>query len=305
MSWSFTTGVIPVTSAPTHTATYPANTTAVCSITPQLATTFSEPMDASTINTRTFTLKQGTTPVAGTVSYSGITATFTPAGNLAPLTTYTATISTGAKDLAGNALAADFVWSFTTGVAPDTTAPTVSATVPANTASGVGLSGQIASTFSEAMDASTINTSTFTLKQGTTPVAGTVNYSGVTATFTPAGNLAPLTTYTATISGARDLAGNALAANYVWSFTTGVAPDTTAPTVSATVPANTASGVGLSAQIASTFSEAMDAATINTSTFTLKQGTTPVAGTVNYTGITAIFAPAANLAPLTTYTARI
>src|SRR5437867_1643367 len=237
MSWSFTTGVIPVTSAPTHTATYPANTTAVCSITPQLATTFSEPMDASTINTRTFTLKQGTTPVAGTVSYSGITATFTPAGNLAPLTTYTATISTGAKDLAGNALAADFVWSFTTGVAPDTTAPTVSATVPANTASGVGLSGQIASTFSEAMDASTINTSTFTLKQGTTPVAGTVSYSGITATFTPAGNLAPLTTYTATISGARDLAGNALADDFVWSFTTGVAPDTTAPAVSATVPA--------------------------------------------------------------------
>src|SRR5437667_9017174 len=145
----------------------------------------------------------------------------------------------------------------------------------------------------------------FTLEQGTTPVAGTVSYSGITATFTPGGNLAPLTTYTATISGARDLAGSALAANYIWSFTTGVAPDTTAPTVSATVPANTASGVGLSAQIASTFSEAMDAATINTSTFTLKQGTTPVAGTVNYTGITAIFAPAANLAPLTTYTARI
>src|SRR5207253_3203126 len=144
-----------------------------------------------------------------------------PGGNLAPLTTYTATISTGAKDLAGNALADDFVWSFTTGVARNSAAATVSATVPANSASGVGLSAQIATTFSEAMDASTINTTTFTLKQGTTPVAGTVSYSGITATFTPAGNLAPLTTYTATISGARDLAGNALAADYVWSFTTG------------------------------------------------------------------------------------
>src|SRR2546425_1038839 len=88
-------------------------------------------MDASTINTSTFTLKQGTTPVAGTVSYSGVTATFTPAANLAPLPTYTATISTGTKDLAGNALASDMSWSFTTGVIPDTTAPTVSATVPA------------------------------------------------------------------------------------------------------------------------------------------------------------------------------
>src|SRR5439155_1020637 len=158
-------------------------------------------------------------------------------------------------------------------------------------------------TFSEAMDASTINTSTFTLKQGTTPVAGTVNYSGVTATFTPAGNLAPLTTYTATISGARDLPGTALAANYVCSFTTDVAPDTTAPFLTVTRPANADTNVALTATIPSTFSEAMDASTINTSTFTMKQGTTPVAGTVSYVDGTATFTPAGNLAPLTTYTA--
>src|SRR6266571_1062246 len=238
MSWSFTTGVIPDTTAPTVSATVPANATTGVGITAQLATTFSEPMDASTINTSTFTLKQGTTPVAGTVSYSGVTATFTPTGNLAPLTTYTATISTGARDLAGNALAADLVWSFTTGIIPDTTVPTVSATVPANLATGVAISSQIASTFSEPMDASTISTATFTLKQGTTSVAGTVSYSGVTAIFTPAGNLAPLTTYTATIStGAKDLSGNALTSDMSWSFTTGVAPDTTAPVLAATGPA--------------------------------------------------------------------
>src|SRR5256885_12444904 len=144
-----------------------------------------------------------------------------------------ATLTTATSDLAGNALAADLIWIFTTGVIPDTTAPSVSATVPANLATGVAISSQIASTFSEPMDASTISTATITLKQGTTPVAGTVSYSGVTATFTPAGNLAPLTTYTATINtGAKDLAGNALAADFVWSFTTGATPDTTAPTLS-------------------------------------------------------------------------
>jgi len=90
------------------------------SISSQITGTFSEAMDASTINTSTFTLKRGTTPVAGTVTYSGVTASFTPAGNLAPLTTYTATISTGAKDLAGNALTADFSWSFTTVSSPAT-----------------------------------------------------------------------------------------------------------------------------------------------------------------------------------------
>src|SRR5207249_3530266 len=126
------------------------------------------------------------------VSYAGVTATFTPASTLAPLTTFTATVTTGAKDLAGNALATGFSWSFTTGATPDTTRPTVSATVPANADTGVAISGKIAVAFSEAMDPLTITPVTFTLKQGTTAVAGTVTYAGVTATFTPASALAPL-----------------------------------------------------------------------------------------------------------------
>src|SRR2546427_279307 len=194
MSWSFTTGLIPDPTAPTVSATVPANATTGVGITAQLATTFSEPMDASTINTSTFTLKQGTTPVAGTVSYSGVTATFTPAANLAPLTPYTVTISTGTKDLAGNALSTDMSWSFTTGVAPDTTAPILSAIGPANADTNVPLNETITASFNEAMDASSIDTTTFTLTQGTTVVAGTVSYTNGTAIFTPAGILAPLTT---------------------------------------------------------------------------------------------------------------
>src|SRR5206468_3879987 len=142
-------------------------------------------------------------------------------------TTFTATVTTGARDLAGNALATDFGWSFTTGATPDTTVPTVSFIVPANAPTGVSISGNIAATFSEAMDSSTITPGTFTLKQGTTAVAGTVSYAGVTATFTLLGALATLTTFTATVTtGARDLAGNALAADFSWSFTTGATPDT-------------------------------------------------------------------------------
>src|SRR5205823_5125465 len=99
-----------------------------------IAAFFSEPMDPLTATTVTFILKQGTTPVAGTVTYAGVTATFNPLNNLAPNTTYTATITTGAKDLAGNALPGNFVWNFTTGATLDTTAPTVSSTVPANAA---------------------------------------------------------------------------------------------------------------------------------------------------------------------------
>src|SRR6185436_19031912 len=137
--------------------------------------------------------KQGTTAVAGTVSYAGVTATFTPAGNLAPLTAYAATIGTGAKDLAGNALAADFSWSFTTGATPDTTAPTVSATVPANAATAVPINQTINATFSEAMDPLTISTASLRLTgPGGIAVTGTVAYDVSTriATLNPVGNLA-------------------------------------------------------------------------------------------------------------------
>src|ERR1700745_1092602 len=105
--------------------------------------TFSEAMDPLTTTTVTFTLKQGTTPVLGTVTYAGVTATFNPLSALAPNTTYTATITTGAMDLAGNALANSFVWSFTTGATLDTTAPTVSFTVPANAAGDVPINQNI------------------------------------------------------------------------------------------------------------------------------------------------------------------
>jgi hypothetical protein len=52
--------------------------------------------------------------VSGIVSYAGLTASFDPASDLAVNTTYTARITTGAKDLAGNPLQNDFVWDLTT-----------------------------------------------------------------------------------------------------------------------------------------------------------------------------------------------
>lgn len=103
----------------------------------------------------------------------------------------------------------------------DTTAPTVSSTNPANGATGVAV---ITASFSEAMSAASITTTTFTLTgPGATPVAGTVAYNATTnmARITPTASLALGTTYTATVTtGAKDAAGNGLAANHVWTFTT-------------------------------------------------------------------------------------
>jgi hypothetical protein len=218
-------------------------------------------------------------------------------------------MTTGAKDLAGNALAANFVWTFTTGATPDTTAPTVVATVPANAATGVAVNHTVTAAFSEAMDPLTISTATFTVKQGTTAVLGTVSYAGLIATFTPGIALAPLTAYTASLTtGARDLAGNALFTAFSWSFTTGATPDTTAPSVSATVPANGTTAVPINQTINATFSEPMDPLTITTASLRLiGPGGTLVTGTVAYdvSSRIATLNPVSNLAPNSVYTATI
>ena len=107
------------------------------------------------------------------------------------------------------------------GPSADTTAPTVLSTNPINGATGMAL---INVTFSEAMSAATISQTSFTVKgPGTTSVGGFVSYDAENhrATFVPNNNLALATVFTATITGiAKDQSGNALASDYVWSFTT-------------------------------------------------------------------------------------
>jgi hypothetical protein len=113
----------PSTPAPTAVNTpSPSNSATNVARNTDLTVTFAQAMDTSTINGTTFTVKQGSTPVAGTVSYSGTTATFNPTNPLAAATTYTATVSTGAKTASGTALTSPIVWSFTTGGSTSTLA---------------------------------------------------------------------------------------------------------------------------------------------------------------------------------------
>jgi hypothetical protein len=304
--WSFTTGNAPDTTAPFVVFTSPVDGDNGVAININLAATFSESMDAATINTTTFTLKQGATTISGVVALAGTVATFIPNIALAPNAVFTATITTGSKDLAGNALVANEVWSFTTGNAPDTTAPFVVFTSPVDGDNGVAININLAATFSESMDAATINTTTFTLKQGATTISGVVTLAGTVATFNPNVDLATNSVFTATITtGAKDPAGNALVANEVWSFTTGNAPDTTAPFVVSTIPDNGDTNVATDVNITAVFSETMDPLTINSTTFTLKQGATTIPGVVSFAGTVATFAPIIDLSTNLVFTATI
>jgi hypothetical protein len=180
--------------------------------------------------------------------------------------------------------------------------PTVISTVPASAATGVLLNADVTATFSEAMTSTTLTTTTFTLAQAGTPVAGAVSYAAGTATFNPTADLSPGLLYTATITtGAQSQATNTpLASNYVWTFTTAATP-----TVLSTVPANLATGVLVNANVTATFSTAMTGTTLTATTFTLAQAGTSVAGAVSYAAGTATFNPTADLSPGLLYTATI
>jgi hypothetical protein len=315
--WTFTT----ITPPPAVVSTTPVNAATGVLVSQVLSATFNEAMTCATLASpaTTFTVTgPGATPVAGTVNCAGAVATFTPGATLAVNTLFTATIATGAKDLAGTPLTANYAWVFKTAPAP--TPPTVIATVPANLAPSVATNSALTATFGTAMNPATIDAATFTLTSapGAVAVTGTVTYaaSGSVATFTPAANLAPSTVFTATITtGAMDVAGTALAQNYVWTFTTAAGPIITPPTVLSTIPLLGASSVPLNQIVSATFSKAMNPATITTitpPTFTLTYVasggvTTPVAGLVAYAAIgdTLTFTPAANLAPSTLFTATI
>jgi N,N-dimethylformamidase beta subunit-like, C-terminal/Domain of unknown function (DUF4082)/Bacterial Ig-like domain/Bacterial Ig domain len=110
------------------------------------------------------------------------------------------------------------------GGSTDTTPPTVTATSPAAGASGVPTTTTVTATFSEPVQSSTIS---MTLKNSAgTAVSGTTSYDSTAqkATFTPSAALANGTQYTATVSGAKDLAPNPNQMTATtWSFTTATA----------------------------------------------------------------------------------
>jgi len=174
---------------------------------------FSHDMDASSINSSTFVV-QG---VAGSVSYDAANriGVFKAAADFAINTVYHYTITTGARDSQGVHLPQAFAFAFRTRSTLDLSPPTVRVI----SQGCVSPDGSIQVVFDEAMESSTINTSTF-LVAGLT---GTVTYDPLTriASFTPTGGFAANTTYNGTITtGVTDQGGVALASDFHFTFTT-------------------------------------------------------------------------------------
>ena len=190
--------------------------------------TFSKAMKASSINSTSYTLSgPGSVAVPGLVTYDAAshTAIFTPSATLALNTVYTATVTTAAVDLSGNALASDMVSSFTTGSTTCQPGPPIVISVgPPDGTNGICPNTVAVATFGTAMNPATINATTFTVTgPGAASVAGQVTYDAPSraAIFTPSSSLALSTSYTATVkAGAQDLFGNSTATAFGWTFIT-------------------------------------------------------------------------------------
>lgn len=201
-------------------------------------------------------------------------------------------------------------------------APTVSSTSPADGATDVAINIKPTVTFNEPMDPASITSSTVRLYTGGNPVAQaagspTLSGDGRTATITPAANLNHETVYKINVvggaGGVKDSLGKAMASNYTQpnGFTTDGAPDTTPPTVSSTNPADGATNVPVTVKPSVTFSEAMDTASITSSTVQLlDSGGNPVAQAAGSPALsadkkTATITPALNLGEVRTYRIRV
>ncbi|MBG6076112.1 ice-binding family protein [Polaromonas sp. CG_9.11] len=249
--WRFTTGITADTTRPRVSLTVPATTnpgplTGVPANT-AISAVFTEAMAPGSLNAASFTLTCAA-PCAspsGTVSYSEArkTAFFKPSVALTAGTTYTATVTRAATDLARNQLggnqaslpaASNHVWTFTTAAPTAPANVSVLSTRPGSNAANVCTNASVSATFSVPsgleMDPATVSAASFNLTgPALTPVTASSvvldDATGRTATLTP---LAPLTagvTYTAVVkggvNGVKDLANpaNPMAANYQWTFT--------------------------------------------------------------------------------------
>ncbi len=157
-----------------------------------ISATFNTDMDATSITTATFIVKQGGSTVAGTVAPTSNARvyTFTPSAPLLPFVVYTGTITKGAVDKFHSAMVADFVWTFTS-------IPQVSlSSLPAASGTTTG-----AGTFAQGSTASVTATpaSGFVFTNWTDN--GTIASTSPSYQFTMAGNRALVANFTAVAIG--------------------------------------------------------------------------------------------------------
>ena len=284
---------------PTVTGVYPADGATGVSPNSVAYAIFNKAMDKPSAE-GAFSLKRTSdgAAVSGSFGWYGNALIFDPNADLAAGTQYTASISTAAKDLAGNPLPVAKTWRFTT-----TSPPSITGVYPADGATGVSPNSVAYAIFNKAMDKPSAE-GAFSLKRTSdgAAVSGSFGWYGNALIFDPNADLAAGTQYTASIStAAKDLAGNPLPVAKTWRFTT-----TSPPSITGVYPADGATGVSPNSVAYAIFNKAMDKPTAE-GAFTLKRTSdgAAVSGSFVWYGNALIFKPNAALAAGTQYTAAV
>lgn len=288
--WIFRTGIAPDTTPPSALVS-PADGTFGAPTNSIIAVTFSEPVARLSVNGQSFTVHDSAdNVVAGEIFHSedDSSAIFVPAGELLQEMTYSATLTDGIADLAGNSLVAT-TWSFTTGQDRDSEAPTVDLDTSTLGPDSVGVdAGNLVIVFSEPINPLTITADSFMVTDAAgNRIPGRFVIEGSKVTFIPTEPLAFKTVYYITLtSDIEDLAGNALL-EMSWSFTTGWG-------IVGVTPLPMPQRAPTDSTISVTCSEAIDPVSVNGTTMIVtakgkKKG--PVAGAISLSGNTIVFTP--------------
>jgi hypothetical protein len=283
-STTFVTGAAADTTPPAVVANSPANGATNVPTNASVVLQFNEPMNLASIvqyycaNPDVFynyfysnCLNDATLataiPAKVSLSTDGMTAIFTPVGALTPGDSVNV-YSYGATDLAGN-VETSSVSSFTVGSAPDTTPPQVLAVNPINNLMNVPVNAIVQVLFDRPVAANSLSGVTLKANGSTVVTSPTLSSAGQVLTLNTPGLLTPGTTYTITINGAADLAGNAMNTAVTDTFATGTGAILPDPTVVSVTPANGATMVATNSSIIVQFTNPMNPVSFNTSSFIL------------------------------------
>lgn len=298
---TFSTGTASDTTAPTVVQVTPPDGSLDIATNRLLTVEFSEPMNATRLDTTTFMVSAGGTPVSGRLAMAtgprgpNTLATFTPSQLLNATNLYAVTLTAGLLDTAGNPLAS-VSSNFTTGTGIDNFRPSVVSTSPPlsrfandpNIASNVPLDAKIVIQFSELINPFTITSNSVQLTQSSVSslvVPGTLTVSSDlrSVTLTPSQRLIPNAFHSLALSNSiTDLAGNSLLPYLNTTFITGVdATDSTALTGTIS-PADGDSGVAINAPVVLKFSKSVAPTTITSATVVVTGSSGPILGTVTF-----------------------
>ncbi len=312
-NWYEYTGTTADSTVPTVVSAVPYNGSSNIGVNVSPGVVFNKPVDQVSLNSNTFQVMNGATPIAGGFTFNSTDTRiqFVPYAPLPANTTLTMNIN-GVTDRVGHPVT--FSSSFQTGAGPDFTTPSV-VWSSVNSNESIPTNSSITIRFSESMDLTTFAAgqpgacgSTFYIRDELINdcVATTLTWSAdqSTAYLTPTAPLSAGRAYQLVVQQGTDLAGNTMS-GLNFTFYATFSNSSVAPAVVNFNPIGGKTGLGTNAIIEAQFSASIDPTTISGITLSTGGITVPTTPILSAGNTVVQLVPATPLAAGTTYTMTI